>query len=102
MHQQLAQIFVTTFADPQQPWFAAGRHPPRYQTKPGSEAAPTSKRGGTADRGRQSRGVQHADPGDACQAAGGFIGLGLGSEFTVERLDTTVQVTPFRSRVLTN
>jgi len=100
MHQQLAKILIASFADPQQAGLAAGRHLARYQAEPGSEIAPTSKCGGIADRCRQGGRIQHADTGNACQAAGSIVGSGLRCELVIECFDAMVQSAPFRPHVL--
>src|SRR5690348_6999571 len=69
---------------------ASGRHLPWYQSQPGSEVASTCKCRGIADRRCQGGCVQHADAGDACQAASDIIALGMAGELVVKCRDATV------------
>src|SRR6476469_127848 len=90
MYDELAQVFVASFADPEQPWLPTGRILSRYQTEPSGEIAPTRKRRSIANRGRQGGRIQCADPRDRGQAPSCIVSLRADGELLIKCFDATV------------
>ena len=95
LDQQLAQVFVTSLADPEQLWPSTRRRLAWHQTEPRGEVTSAGKRRTIVDRGCQCRRIQHPDAGSSGQAPGRLICLGLSCEFVVVSPDSPVEFGPF-------
>ncbi len=73
MHQQLAQIAIAALGNAPEPLLVARRILPWHQSQPGRKLSPGFELIGLPDGGHKSRSRDHADAGDRCQSAAGFI-----------------------------
>jgi hypothetical protein len=72
----------------------------RYEPEPGGQIACPSESPAIADRRKQSRGVQRADPGNGDQAAGSLIGARALHHFVVQVCESAIELGPLRPHVL--
>jgi hypothetical protein len=67
MHEQLTQIAVAAFADPEEPWLATRRVLTGDQAQPGRKLAAVLELAGVADGRQDGSGTNGPNPGNGLQ-----------------------------------
>jgi hypothetical protein len=98
--QHLAQVTISSLADPQEFRPSAGRHLTGHKAKPGSKIPTMAKCLRIVDRRHESCCVQRTHTRDRHQKPACFVRAGISLELLIKRRDATIQIVPLTLHVL--
>ena len=99
MDQQLAQVLVSSLADPHESWLAAGRRLTRNQAQPCRKIATMFESLGLANGCNQSRRNRHADTRNRYQSPSIFVLLRPAYELRIKFSDSPIKFLPLGANV---